>query len=204
MGIKLSELEEGSKITLNISNAEKNKNMKMNAVIKKQVRSDLAFITLDYDSSRKLVFDNVQIDMEYCQDENVPIVWHDVKIVSYKSEYAMQVVSEGVRHNRRNCFRVGVGLLARVRMPGDGPQQVMIRDISLSGFSITDRKKELNLGVGSEISVYFEDLGHCLNLLGRVVRIEEHEEMNIFGLEIGNLCKDLSSYVSLKQRKKHS
>ena len=78
----------------------------------------------------------------------------------------------------------------------------MIRDLSLTGFSIADRKKELSLGIGSELSVSFEDLGHVLNLVGRVVRIEEQEEVNIFGFEICNLCKDLSSYLSVKQRQK--
>ena len=200
MGIKLSELEEGSQITLNISN--KDHNMQMGAVIKKHVRENIAFIELDYDKTKKLIFDNVLVHIEYC-DERVPIVWHNVKIVTYKSEYVLQVFSEGVRRNRRDSFRVGVSTLARLRMVGDGPQEVIIRDISLSGFSITDRKKELGLQIGDRLSVNFEDLGHILDLTGQVVRIEEHEDMIIYGLEICNLCKDLSSYVSLKQRRKN-
>ena len=78
----------------------------------------------------------------------------------------------------------------------------MVRDLSLTGFSISDRKKELALDIGSELSVSFEDLGHVLNLTGRVVRIEEQEDVNIYGFEICNLCKDLSSYLSVKQRQK--
>ena len=85
-------------------------------------------------------------------------------------------------------------------MPGCSVPQVMIRDISLTGFSITDRKQELKLEIGDELSVKFEDRAHMLDLAGRVVRIEEHEDRVIYGLEICNLCKDLSSYISVRQR----
>lgn len=77
----------------------------------------------------------------------------------------------------------------------------MVRDLSLSGFSVTDRRKELKLGIGDELSIYFEDLGHSLTLTGRVVRTEEQEEALVFGLEICNMCKDLASYLSVKQRR---
>lgn len=199
MGIKLSELEEGSPILLKLQIGDRT--MQMNAVIKKHLKENIALITLNYDTSKRLVFDNVYITMEFAQEGNVPIVWSGAKIVSYKSEYIMQVLSDGIRHNRRNSFRVGVSTMARLRMSGDGPAEVMIRDISLSGFSISDRKKELKLNVGDELTVNFEDIGHILNLKGQVVRIETHPDITIYGLEICNLCKDLSSYVNLKQRR---
>ena len=56
--------------------------------------------------------------------------------------------------------------------------------------------------MGDEISVYFEDLGHNLNLIGEIVRIEEREDMFVYGLKILNLCKDLSSYINVRQRSK--
>lgn len=202
MGIKLSELEEGSPVQLTLQIGDRT--MQMNAVIKKHLKENIALITLKYDTSKRLVFDNVYITMEYSQEGNVPIVWSGAKIVSYKSEYIMQVLSDGIRHNRRNSFRVGVSTMARLHMSGDGPAEVMIRDISLSGFSITDRKKELNLNVGDELTVDFEDIGHILKLKGQVVRIETHPDITIYGLEICNLCKDLSSYVNLKQRRNKS
>ena len=36
---------------------------------------------------------------------------------------------------------------------------------------------------------------------GRVVRLEEMEHMIIYGMETRNLCKDLSTYISMKQQK---
>lgn len=203
MGVKLSELENGSNIVLHISNVnDSSQTMDMNASILKVIKSNIALISLGFDSEKKLVFDNVQIDMEHIYEDRMPILWRNVKIVAYKSNYVMQVPTDGVRHNRRNCYRVGVSSLARVHAMGKGMKQVFVRDISLTGFSITDRKNDLNLSLGDELSTHFEDLGHRLDLEGRVVRIEKHEDKTIYGLEIKNLCKELSSYISTKQRPK--
>lgn len=196
--MKLSDLTEGSKITLLIHN--NNKRMRMGAVIKKHVKQNVALIALDYAAGSRLVFDNVQISAEYDADGGVPLIWNNVKITNYQSEYVMVVNSEAVKNNRRNSFRVGVSKLARVRS-ANGPGQVMIRDVSMSGFAITDRGKTLKLKMGDEMSVVLDDMGHELNLRGKLVRIEEQEEVIIYGFEICNMCKDLSSYVTLKQRK---
>lgn len=200
MGIKLSEIEGGSPIVLQIKNNE-NK-IQMDAVIKRILKDDMAVITLNYETEKKLNFGNVLIDMEYYFEGTMPIVWKNVRIVSYKSEYVMQTPSSGERLNRRDCFRVGVGAPVHLRMMGHGAQTVLLRDISLSGFALTDRKKELGLKVGDQLTVALEDAGFKLGLAGRVVRIEEREELTIYGLEITNLCKDLSKYISVKQRPK--
>lgn len=199
MGIKLSELDEGSNVKLLVSKGENN--IEIDAVIKKIARADTALIEIDHPSGKRLNFAGVNVDLEYGQEEDVPVLWKDVRVAAYKTDYVLQTTSDGRRHNRRSSFRVGVSTYAQLRMMGKGASQVMIRDISISGFSITDRKKELNFDIGEKVSVKFEDLGHTLDLVGRVVRTEEHEDMIIYGLEITNLCKDLSSYVSLKQRK---
>lgn len=198
LGFKLAEIEEGARITLSISNKENT--LELGASIKKQLKDNIALITLEYDGEKRLNFDNVQVDLEHCDENGIPYIWHNVKLVSYKTDYVMQVSSDGVKHNRRGCFRVAVATTALLVRGGRGAGRIMIRDISLSGFSIADRKLELGLAVGDQLSVSFEDLGHHLDLTGRVVRIEEREDMIIYGLTILNMCKDLSSYVNVKQR----
>lgn len=200
MGIKLSELEEGTKVTLQIKNNE-NK-LPLNAEITRTLKNNMAILTLDYPSEKRLNFGNVIVDMEYNHEGTMPIIWKNVKIVNYKSEYIMQVSSDGERMNRRNCFRVGIHLTAQMRRMGHGIQPVLIRDVSLSGFAITDRGKTLGLEKGAEVTVMLEDAGFKLKLVGKVVRIEEREDLNIYGLEICNLCKELSKYISVKQRPK--
>lgn len=203
MGFKLRELEEGSQVILQISN-ESNNTMEMKAIIQKFVKNDVVLLDIDYEDGKTLLFDNVHVDMEYCFENVMPIIWRNVKIVNYKGKYLMQVSGEGMRHNRRDSFRVGVGLYGKLRRNGRGFQDVLIRDISVSGFSITDKRKELGFQVGDKIEVEFCDFGFEFVFVGKVVRIEEREDMNIYGLELCNLCKDLSVYVNVKQRHKNS
>lgn len=200
MGIKLSEIETGSKIKLLLSNGSNH--MEMDAIVLKHIQEHISIINLCYESDRPLNFDKVKIEVEFTTEEGIPYIWRIAQITSFQSGYVLQVKNDGIRHNRRECFRVGVSTTGRMKMLGRGEKSVMVRDVSLSGFSITDRKKDLNLEVGNEVNLHFEDLGHNLNLSGKVVRVEEHEDMIIYGFVIGNLCKDLPSYVNTKQRHK--
>lgn len=200
--MKLSEIQEGSKVALRLMT--KGQKLQLDAVLKKHIRENIAIITLMCDTSKRLTFDNVRVDLEYSPEGDVPLMWYSVKVVNYKDDdYAMQVFSDGTKHNRRGSFRVGVSSPAKVRNAAPGtPREVMVRDVSLTGFSVSDRKKELSLNSGDMLSIYWEDFGHILDLTGRVVRIETQEDVVIYGFEICNVCKDLSSYINKKQRQK--
>lgn len=199
MGLKLSELEERSLISI-IASSDMGE-LKMQAYIKKILKENVAVIDVIFQEGRRLNFENVQLNIEYSPEEGVPFIWRGARIVYVKNQYVLQVGGEGVRHNRRSCFRVSVGVYARMAMVGRQGADVMIRDVSLSGFSIADRDKSLNLELGNELTVVFSDLGYNMKLVGRVVRMEEMESMIIYGMETKNLCKDLSTYVSVKQQR---
>lgn len=199
MGFKLAEIEEEKPIILHIH--VEDKQTELHGVLKKHVKDTIALIDINHDSPKRLVFDNVNIDLEYPQEDSVPLIWHNVKVIPYGEQYALQVTSDGVRNNRRNSFRLAIAQPANFRMEGRDSQQVMIRVISLSGFAISDRKKELNLAIGNKVSISFEDWGYQIDLDGNVVRIEEREDMIIYGLSICNMCNDLSPYMSTKQRR---
>ncbi|MBQ8039133.1 MAG: PilZ domain-containing protein [Lachnospiraceae bacterium] len=197
-GIYLSDLIEGSAITLKISN--KVKTIEMHASLLRALREDLAIIELDFQSNQRLNFDNVHIEMESQTEDGTPYKWNNVKIGFFEKQYILRTEGAGTRFNRREYFRVGVSKRALMRMVGRGQKEVILRDVSMTGFAITDQRKELDLLPGDELSVHFEDLGHVLDLVGRVVRVQEEEDVVVYGLRIINLCKDLSSYISMKQR----
>lgn len=177
----------------------------MGATISKHLKDNIALISLDNSSGQVLKFDNVNINIIYTNDEGIPYIWLNSTVVYYQGQYLLQVKAEGGRrHNRRNSFRVGVSHYAKLRMAGHGELEVIVRDVSLTGFSITDRKKELGLSHGTHALLRYEDMGHQLELEGNVVRIEETEDYIIYGFVITKSCRDLSSYVNLKQRQKRS
>ncbi|MBR3834529.1 MAG: PilZ domain-containing protein [Lachnospiraceae bacterium] len=201
MGIRLSELEAESRITLLVSTADNQ--MRLEGYIKKVINDAVAIIGIDFESPQKLNFDNVKVQLECLLDENVPYLWKQARVVNYKNEYVLQVACEGIRHNRRGSFRVSVSNIGTLKMVGRGSMKVMIKDVSATGFGLADRTKELGLNMGDRANLIYEENGYELNLTGILVRIEEREDMNIYGFEITNLCRDLPKYISFKQRHKN-
>ena len=200
---EFSEIEVGSRILLNLSSG--NKSMEMGATIARHLKDNIALIALDNSSGQVLKFDNVTINVIYTNAEGIPYIWMNSTVVYYQGQYLLQVKADGGRrHNRRSSFRVGVSHYAKLRITGHGEVEVVVRDVSLTGFSITDRKKELGLQQGAHALLRYEDIGHELELEGNVVRIEETEEYIIYGFVITKSCRDLSSYVNLKQRQKRT
>lgn len=197
MGHLLSEITEGERFVLHISN--EGHSLDLYGIVKKHLKENIALITILH--NQHLTFENVHIDIEAMGEESIPIIWRNVKVVNYKTDYIMQAPTDGVKHNRRGCFRVAVAVVAQMKMGGNGAKHVMVRDISLSGFALADRKKELELSQGTLISIYFEDIGCIIDLTGKLVRIEEREDMVIYGFQTVNLCRDLSNYLNLKQRR---
>lgn len=199
MKVEFPSLEPGSRLNLNISNGLNS--LEMGSTLVKHVKDHIALISLDH-TEHVLKFDNVNINVIYTNPEGIPYIWLNAKIVFYQGQYLIQLdPNGGRRHNRRCSFRVGVSHHARMRIEGHGEMDVMVRDISLSGFSITDRKKELNLSKGNHVILRFEDIGHELELEGYVVRIEDAEDYSVYGFVITRASNDLSSYVNLKQRR---
>jgi len=200
LGIKLSELEVDSRLTLVVS-ANGNQ-MIMDAYIKRVVNNQIAIIGIEYETTRTLNFDNVHIEVECSLDGGVPFWWKEANVIFYRNEYVLQVSGEGVKHNRRQYFRVPVSKKANMYVDGRGMTSVMVKDVSLTGFALTDRVKELGLNIGVRVTIRFEDYGYNLELVGDLVRKEEKEDMDIYGFKICNLCKDLPTYISFRQRKK--
>lgn len=200
---EFSEIEVGSRLLLNLSSGSKS--LEMGATIVKHLKDNIALISLDNSSGQILKFDNININVIYTNAEGIPYIWVNSTIVYYQGQYLLQVKADGGRrHNRRSSFRVGVSHYAKLRRPGHGEVEVVVRDISLTGFSLTDRKKDLNMPMGTHVLLRYEDIGHQLELEGNVVRIEEEDDYIIYGFVLTKSSRDLSSYVNMKQRQKRS
>ena len=197
--MKLSFIESGNPVSLRIS--ANGKNMRLDAVVVRAIEENTIIVQLQDDFNKKLNFNNVKTDLEFYPDGNVPIKWYEVQVVSVNEGYLVRAPKDGTRMNRRSTFRVGISATATLKTVFPNcPKQVTIRDISLTGFSITDRKRELPFVIGNKIAIEWEDFGHELDIVGRLIRIDNQDDATIFGFEICNICKDLSSYISTKQR----
>lgn len=198
---EFSEIEVGSRLLLNLSSG--NKTMEMGATVVRHLKENIALILLDNNSGQVLKFDNININVVYTNAEGIPYIWLNSTILYYQGQYLLQVKADGGnRHNKRNSFRVGVSHYAKLQRPGHGETDVVVRDISLTGFSIADRKNELNMITGTRVVLRYEDMGYNLELEGNLVRIEEEEDYISYGFVLTKSSRDLSSYVNMKQRNK--
>ncbi len=200
---EFSEIEVGSRLLITLTNGTNS--MEMSATLTRHLKDNIALINFENSNGQVLKFDNITINVVYTNPEGIPYLWMNSTIVYYQGQYLMQVKADGGRrHNRRNSFRVGVSHSARLRVPGDGEYDVLVRDVSLTGFSITDHNMLLTIKTGARAILRFEDIGHELELEGNLVRVVEEDNYMIYGFVITRSCRDLSSYVNLKQRQKRS
>ncbi len=200
MSYKFQEIPVNSPIVLNIHLGEKH--MELGAVVQKHLAQNLTLVTLDYAGAKRLTFENVAVDVHRQAADGVPILWHSVRVLNYKDQYLLQVNTPGARSNRRNSFRVSVGVMGWLNMAGKKPVQTIVKDVSMTGFAVTDRKHELHLMSGDRATITFEDLTYKIVLDGKVVRIEKHEDYVVYGFIIQNICNDLNTYITIKQRRK--
>ena len=195
---EFKEIESGSRILLNLNSG--NKTTELGATIVRHLKDNIALLALDSSSDQVPKFDNVTISVIYTNPEGIPYIWINSTIVCYQGQYLVQVKADGGnRYKRRSCYRVGVSQYAKLTIPGHGEKEIIVGDISLTGFSIIDRQKTLPLDNGTRGTLRYEDLGYQLELEGNVVRIEATEEYHVYGFVITKSCKELSSYVNMKQ-----
>lgn len=200
---EFTSIESGNRLMLEVRN--ENNCIEFGATLTNHLKKNIAIIDLDNDTGHILKFENVAINLLYLNEEGQPYIWNDCVIVYFQGQYLLQVRNQvGHRHNRRSSFRLGLSRMAHLRVMGHGTEDVILRDISLTGFSVTDRRKSLNLVQGAHVYVDFQDLGHEINFEGNVVRIEDTEDCTIYGFVITISCKDLSAYINMKQRKEMS
>lgn len=196
MKFNFSEIRDGSPIILILHTGSVH--TKMHGHIINLIREDIATISLDTSVSQVLKFDHMDIDVIYLSDDGYPFVWKKAKIVYFKNNYVLQIKGDGTRYNRRITYRVSISRSAQLRTAEDEEYKVMVKDVSLNGFSIADKKSELKLSMEDGVTIYFEDLSHVIDLYGEVVRMEKRDEYIIYGFVIRRSCRDLPSYITTK------
>lgn len=196
MKFNFSEIRDGSPIILILHTGSVH--TKMHGHIINLIREDIATISLDTSVSQVLKFDHMDIDVIYLSDDGYPFVWKKAKIVYFKNNYVLQIKGDGTRYNRRISYRVSISRSAQLRTAEDEEYKVMVKDVSLNGFSIADKKGELKLSMDDGVTIYFEDLSHVIDLYGEVVRMEKRDEYIIYGFVIRRSCRDLPSYITTK------
>lgn len=195
MKYSFSNITDGSPIILMLHNDSIH--MKMNAHIINLIREDIAIISLETGLTQVLKFDHMDIEVMYITEDGHPYVWKKAKIVHFKNNYVLQIKGDGAHYNRRCSYRVNISRMATLYTE-DKEYRIMVKDVSLTGFSVADKKNELSLSLESGATLYFEDINHTIDLYGELKRIEERDDYKIYGFSIRRSCRDLPSYITTK------
>lgn len=197
MSIKFESIKVNSPIILSVYSG--GKRMTFNAVITKHLGNGSSIISIKYATEKRLNFDHVGIDVLYSDNETKPVVWRCVRIITKDGAYVLQTSNSGVKSNRRSNTRIPVSVMGRLTVADQRPRQVVVKDVSMKGFGIVDRNKELKLSGGTPVSLSFEDLTYQMTLKGKVVRKEEHDKYTIYGMIITGVSQVLPIYIHAKQ-----
>ena len=194
---EFSKLEVGCQLILNIERSK----AELTSRIVKHLRHNIVLISID-NPSKTIDLNNTIVNVLYSNGNNNLFMWTDATIVCYKGYYLLQVHTDyGEGYNRRKSFRVEFSHAAKLMVPGHGSYEVVVKDISLTGFAIIDELGLLELKPGASVHLKYEDSGYALNLDGNVVRTRlTKEQFTLYGFVITRPCRDLQSYVQTKQR----
>ncbi len=146
---------------------------------------------------KALNFDGVSNSITGIASDGILYKFQDCMIGLVKGVYVAKCMKPGKKINRRGSFRIGISVIASLIRNGDDPINVYIKDVSAGGYAITTAKP---LNVGEEICVKFTDMGMSMVMIGRIVRMEEHEDKNVYGVQLVKQPPNLEAYINSKQR----
>ena len=154
--------------------------------------------------------EGMHVEMLALRPGEVPNFWNSVLVT--KGEYKERVCHiittsvNGVRLNRRNSFRVFVGLEGTcMEQAGGVKYDVTVRDISSTGIGImVSGENAPDFKISTPVHITYTD-GECrfsIDVEGRVVRKEEIEDGPIiYGCKFVRLYPQIDRYVTQKQIK---
>jgi len=191
-----SNIMDGSPIILMMHNGSVHSKMHGNII--NLIRDDIATISLDTPTTQILKFDHMELELVYVAEDGTPFIWKKAKVVYFKNNYVLQVKGDGTKYNRRVTYRVSISQTAELRKVDDSIHSVLVKDVSLTGFSVMDKKNVLDLSMDDGVTITFQDINHTIDLYGTVIRIEQKEDSVIYGFTIRRSCRDLPSYITTK------
>ena len=145
---------------------------------------------------------NVRIAMEGYEAQMYQNVQIRTCVWQGESYIVLANARPSLKSNRREAYRQYIGLNGVVKRERD-EINVRVRDLSMTGVAFICNKEYNGLcNIDDEVNVEFEDieLDRGLNLLARVVRIDDYTDDNIIlGCLILTSSSSIGNYVAIKQ-----
>lgn len=150
--------------------------------------------------------ENVHLDLYYIRQDKPPVIWKNVKCTTVlfdnKTLYNIKAFAEGYESNRRNAFRMFIGLGGVAQLGANRKAlSVIVKDVSESGFSFVSSEDIENV-INMPVRLVFEDIDRNYSLMGLVVRkVVIGEKKILYGCKLSVENLELVKYINYKQRK---
>lgn len=203
--MEMYELTPEHKMSITIANARTNISLNSNIVF---VEDNKLYVEPFVYEGAVLNFDsaNVTISMIAYEEEKSPYLWQVVHIgKEIRDNVPYHVISSslsGVKINRRENFRLFLGIEGQATIMGGKPFDVLVKDISSSGFAIlVDMNKPMSVHKNDMIQLQFADttFDEDFVLNGRVVRMDKTDRYLLYGCRLVSENPAIDKYIANKQ-----
>lgn len=211
--MRIEELTTGTNITfLVIINGEQ---LSFNSKIQ-EVYPKKHFVLADavYHNEKIISFrgKNIIVNLLVTTQDEKPQLFKNITVITMKKPdgslcYSLTTITESKPYNRRESYRCYVGVTSSMQCgPNRAATEVIIRDVSISGFSVTcDTNMELqpNQTIHVVLNDYIEELAEnfSFHLYGIVARIQEFDDGKVlYGCRFNNFVRGLEAYIMKKER----
>lgn len=203
--MKLIDLPENTKIQIDVSYKENRLQYEtivqfsaFDGVFIEPIRQDDKMI--DFNTTKLMI--NIIAEIQDAQ----PIIWREcsIKGVKYKKKIYHMITSPkgGLSINRRGRFRLTMGYTGTIRVGAHkGTRNVVVHDLSSSGFSFTVEKEIEN--INEEVHLVFVDSDNdtFFDLVGNIVRQQEwNNDRFLYGCKFKSVNHLVEYYIAKKQR----
>lgn len=203
--MEIYELTTAHKMSITIANARTNISLNSNIVF---VEDNKLYVEPFVYQGAVLNFDsaNVTISMIAYEEEKSPYLWQVVHIVKEtRDNVSYHVISSnlsGVKINRRENFRLFLGFDGTATLMGGQPFDVVVKDISSSGFAVlVDMNKPISVHKNDIMQLEFVDktFDEDFVLTGRVVRMDKTDKYFLYGCRLATENPTIDKYIANKQ-----
>ena len=200
----IKEVPKDAELTIEVSAAAR----------KLEFKSQCIDTGMNYLYARPIIIDGKRVSFEasvtlsvslvYIREDKNPVLWRGVGMSTVtengKSMYKITSSVEGYEMNRRQAFRLflGLGAVAQIGI-NKKAVNVILKDISENGFSFVGNEDiEVNK---SPVRLVFKDTDETISLMGVVVRkVKAGEKKIIYGCALTSCNTDIVHYINAKQR----
>lgn len=149
--------------------------------------------------------ESIAINLIYIRENKSPIVWKGVGVsivmINGKQQYKIISSGEGYESNRRNSFRLFLGIkgVAQINI-NKKALDVIVKDVSESGFAFVS-KENISNPEGLPVRLVFADFNRQFSLMGECVRkVEIDENKILYGCQLKVENTGIQKYINEKQR----